>query len=44
MTDKVLISVNDNFNGIQKEIADNIFQPFFTIKLTVQGTGLGLSI
>jgi signal transduction histidine kinase len=42
--DKIEIKVSDNGNGIPKQIADKIFQPFFTTKPTGQGTGLGLSI
>src|SRR6056297_536312 len=42
--DTIEISVKDNGNGIPKEIADKIFQPFFTTKPTGQGTGLGLSM
>ena len=38
------IIVKDNGNGIPKEAADKIFQPFFTTKPTGEGTGLGLSI
>jgi len=41
---KVLISVNDNGNGIPHLIKEKIFQPFFTTKPTGQGTGLGLSL
>jgi signal transduction histidine kinase len=42
--DKVLISVNDNGNGIPQSSLEKIFQPFFTTKPSGQGTGLGLSI
>jgi len=36
--------VKDNGPGINKNIVDKIFQPFFTTKPTWQGTGLGLSL
>jgi len=38
----VYISVEDNGKGIEPELADKIFEPFFTSK--VQGTGLGLAV
>lgn len=38
----VEISISDTGKGIDKEIIDKIFQPFFTTKK--KGTGLGLSI
>jgi signal transduction histidine kinase len=40
----VEIRIEDNANGIPKNIVDKIFQPFFTTKPTGQGTGLGLSL
>jgi signal transduction histidine kinase len=40
----VEIRVRDNGTGIQAEIRDKLFQPFFTTKPTGEGTGLGLSI
>lgn len=41
---KIEIKVEDNGNGIPKNIVDKVFQPFFTTKPTGQGTGLGLSM
>ncbi len=39
----VAISVTDTGTGIQREDAENLFQPFFTTK-AAKGTGLGLWI
>ncbi len=44
LSDKILIAVKDNGNGIPQKELDKIFQPFFTTKPTGQGTGLGLSL
>ncbi len=40
----VVFQVIDSGRGISKEIAEKIFQPFFTTKAVGKGTGLGLSI
>ncbi|GAB1432714.1 hypothetical protein MASR2M29_13390 [Spirochaetota bacterium] len=37
------LEVEDNGKGIDPEILEKIFQPFFTTKKADQGTGLGLS-
>ena len=42
--DKVEIIVRDNGLGIPDEIAEKIFNPFFTTKPTDKGTGLGLAL
>ena len=39
----VLLAVSDDGCGMDKEILDRIFEPFFTRKGAGQGTGLGLS-
>lgn len=38
------LTVEDNGTGIDKEIADKIFEPYFTTKEHCEGTGLGLAI
>ena len=37
-----LIKVQDNGGGIQKDIMDRIFEPYFTTKHASRGTGIGL--
>jgi len=37
-----LLSVRDNGKGIDKDLADKIFEPFYTSR--AQGTGLGLAV
>ena len=39
----VLLTVADTGSGINPEIIDKIFDPFFTMKAAGKGTGLGLS-
>ncbi len=40
----VLFTVEDNGDGIKKDIMDRIFDPFFTTRRDQGGTGLGLSV
>jgi histidine kinase len=42
--EKVFVEIEDTGTGVPKEVAEKIFQPFFTTKEVGKGTGLGLSI
>ncbi len=42
--EKLIITIEDNGEGIPQAIKEKIFQPFFTTKPTGSGTGLGLSL
>ncbi|MFH1699687.1 MAG: ATP-binding protein [Candidatus Zixiibacteriota bacterium] len=40
----ILLTVSDTGTGIEEEIIDEIFNPFFTTKDIDEGTGLGLAV
>ena len=40
----IKLEVRDTGHGIDKEILDNIFEPYFTTKQINKGTGLGLAV
>ena len=42
--ENIEIRIRDNGDGIPPDVADRIFNPFFTTKPTDKGTGLGLAI
>jgi C4-dicarboxylate-specific signal transduction histidine kinase len=42
--ERVIITVKDNGAGMSRNVAEKVFQPFFTTKPTGEGVGLGLSL
>ena len=40
----VELTIQDNGSGIPADVADKIFSPFFSTKISKKNTGLGLSI
>lgn len=44
MNGEVKVTVQDNGLGIPREVADKIFDPFYTTKGKTKGTGLGLAL
>ena len=42
--DEVEVRIRDNGMGMAQDVAERVFEPFYTTKPTGQGTGLGLSL
>ena len=43
-TDSVILTISDNGKGIDPDIINKIFEPYFTTKFKDKGTGIGLSM
>jgi signal transduction histidine kinase/CheY-like chemotaxis protein len=43
-TNRIVISIEDNGQGLEENIKEKIFDPYFSTKAVNKGTGMGLSI
>ena len=42
--EQAVLFIRDNGPGMNAEVCQHIFEPFYTTKATEEGTGLGLSV